>query len=233
MEALGINLGFFIAQLINFAIIFSLLGMIIWRPLVNTMEKRREEIEKGLEDARVAAEARRNAEVEADKIKADARAEAQKIIADARVRAEEGAKDVVNGANQDADRIRQEARERAEDERSQMLADMRGQVVSLAMAAANKLIGEGMDASRQQQMVNDFFSKAPEGVKGLGDHITVVSALPLTDSEIAQIKKATGASEVDNKVNPDILGGLILRSGDQVIDASARNRLGAMSTSLN
>ncbi len=233
MEALGINLGFLIAQIINFFIIFGLLGALLWRPIVNVLENRRETIEKGLEDARVAAEARKNAEAEAEKIKADARTEAQKLIADARTRADDVAKEVEAAANEEAENIRAEARERAEEERTQMLADMRGQVVSLAMAAANKLIGEGLDEKRQKDIVADFFSKAPEGVKGMGEHIVVISALPLTDAEMDRILDATGAKEIENRVNPDILGGLILRSGDQVIDASVRNRLGSLASSLN
>jgi F-type H+-transporting ATPase subunit b len=233
VEALGINLGFLIAQIINFFIIFGLLGALLWRPIVNVLENRRETIEKGLEDARVAAEARKNAEAEAEKIRADARTEAQKIISDARSRADDVAKEVEAAANAEAENIRAEARERAEDERAQMLADMRGQVVSLAMAAANKLIGEGMDEKRQKDIVADFFSKAPEGVKGMGNNIVVISALPLTDAELDRILEETGAENVENRVNPEILGGLILRSGDQVIDASVRNRLGALASTLN
>jgi len=67
MDALGINLGFFIAQLINFLIIFGLLAVFGWGPLGRFLDNRSEEIAKGIEDARVAAEARAKAEEEAQK----------------------------------------------------------------------------------------------------------------------------------------------------------------------
>lgn len=233
MEALGINLGFLIAQIINFLIIFSLLGMMLWKPLTNMLDKRRETIEKGLEDARVAAEARQNAEAEVEKIKTEARTEAQKIINEARSRADELAKEVAAKAEADATNIRAEARTKSQEERNQMLAEVRGQVVSLAIAAANKLIGESMNQDKQTQIVNDFFSKAPTAVKGLGDNIVVVSALPLTDAEKKSVLKETGANNADWQVDPAILGGLVIRSGDQVIDGSVRSSLGALSQRLN
>lgn len=233
MEAMGINGGFLIAQIINFGLIFALLGAMIWKPLINVLEERREKIAKGLEDARVAAEARENAEVESSKITAEARAEAQKILADARARAEEVGKDVQHQAEADAEAYRTDSRAKAEDERNAMLADMRGQVVSLAIAAANKLIGESMDEKKQTTLVNDFFANAPAGVKGLGNQVVVTSALPLTAAEQKKVLKETGADDAEWKVDPNILGGLVIRSGDKVVDGSVRSSLGSLSGRLN
>ncbi|PJF43984.1 MAG: ATP synthase F0 subunit B [Phototrophicales bacterium] len=225
MEALGINLGFLLFQVFNVAIIYVALRAGLWGKFVELLEKRRETIERGLEDARIASEARANAEAEAQGIINQARAEAQKIVAEARERAEEAVKEIQQEATREAEEIRAEARRQAESERDQLLADMRSQVVSLAIAAANRLIGESMDEKKQEAIVNDFFSAAPANVKNLGNEVEVISALPLTDKEIERIKKETGANTVTTRVDPNILGGLILRSGDKVVDGSVRTSL--------
>ena len=233
MEALGINLGFFIAQLINFLIVFGLLAVFGWGPLGRFLDNRSEEIAKGIEDARVAAEARAKAEEEAQKIIADANAEAQKIFSAARSEAEERAKPIIQAAEQDASQIRAEARTAADAERNAALSGVRGQVASLAIAAAHKLIGESVDKKKQQELVDNFFTTAAGDVSGLGDDLVVTSALPLTDAEKSKVEKSLGGSVSAWEVNPEILGGLVVRSGDKVVDGSVRSRLTGLSASLN
>jgi F0F1-type ATP synthase delta subunit len=49
---------------------------------------------------------------------------------------------------------------------------------------------------------------------------------------LAEVKKVTGASTIDNKVEPAILGGLILRAGDKVVDGSVRGDLSSLAGQL-
>jgi F0F1-type ATP synthase delta subunit len=55
----------------------------------------------------------------------------------------------------------------------------------------------------------------------------------LTDSEKESIKKALKIKTVEFKVNPAILGGVVVRVGDQVIDDSVASRMSALSDSLS
>jgi len=84
MEALGINFGLLIVQIIAFIIVFLTLNAWVYQPLLNMMETRKQKIAQGLEDARVAAEARANAEKEAAKVITEAQTEASKIAEDQR-----------------------------------------------------------------------------------------------------------------------------------------------------
>lgn len=233
MEKLGINLGFLIAQIINFLIVFGLMARFAWKPLMDFLDKRSESIAKGLEDAREAADARANAEADAKKILDKARADAQQVVAEARARAEESAKPLLVAAEKEAEKIRQDAQGRAEEERLAALKDVRGQVVALAIAAANKLIGESMDKKQQEKIVNEFFSTASVQIKGLSGDLVVTTALPLTDSEQSKLAKSLGGNITGWRVDPSILGGVVVRSGDKVIDGSVRASLGSLAGSLN
>ncbi len=225
LDALGINQGFLIAQLVNFGIIFILMTTLMWRPLVNMLDARSAKIQKGLEDAQAAANARLNAEAEAEKILQQARTEAQGVIEEARGRGEGVAKQIEAEARADAEKIREDARAAAVEERNAQLAGLRSQVASISLAVAQRLIGEALDEKRQQALINDFFAKVPADAKALKGDVVVVSAMPLSDAEQAKAKKEIGADNVTFEVDPSILGGLIVRSGDKVVDGSVRGGL--------
>jgi F-type H+-transporting ATPase subunit delta len=95
------------------------------------------------------------------------------------------------------------------------------------------LIGESLDQKRQTALISDFFTKVPAEAKKLGGDVEIVSAMPLSDDEQAKAKKEIGASNVTFTVDPDILGGLIVRSGDRVVDGSIRSSLNDLAGRLN
>ncbi len=233
LTPLGINAGFLIAQIVNFLIIFGLLTFALWRPLVNMLDARTAKIQKGLEDASVAANARRNAETEAEKIRADARAEIAKAIEEGRVRGEEVRKQIIAEGNAEVEKMRTEARVAAAAERDAQLAGLRGQIAAISMAATNKLIGETLDAKKSQALIDNFFATVPSGAAKLGGSVEVVSAMPLSDAEKSKVQKEVGADSVNFIVDPSILGGLIVRSGDRVVDGSVRSGLNELSSRLN
>ena len=233
MEGLGINLGYLLVQIIAFIVIYVLLTRFIYDPLLRTLKERRARIAKGVEDAAVAANARRNAEAEAERVVAAARTEVAQSIEEGRSRGEELAKQIEADARAEADRIRADARVAAAAERDQQLAALRGQVADISVAVARRLIGESLDKKRQTAIISDFFTKVPAEAKKLGGEVEVVSAMPLSADEQAQVKKEISASAVSFVVDPDILGGLIVRSGDRVVDGSIRSGLNELAGRLN
>ena len=245
MAALGINLGYFIFQVLNFTIVLVLLYAWAYKPIVNGLETRKRKIAQGIEDARIAAEARANAEKDARDIIAKAQAEANQKVREATERAEEAAKAVMAEADMSAAKARQDALEEAARERDRVLADVRGQVAALAMAATQRLIGEVLDEKRQHTLIDEFFSGVKSGrVVVLGDgnlsggSAEVTSALPLTQQEQEVVKRdilsKTGSqATVTFRVDPSILGGLIVRVGDKVLDGSVAGQLESLRQGLH
>jgi F-type H+-transporting ATPase subunit b len=69
-----------------------------------------------------------------------------------------------------------------------------------------------------------------------GESAEVTSALPLSKEEEETVKRdvlaKTGAQTVTFRVDPSILGGLVIRVGDKVLDNSVAGRLEGLQQSL-
>jgi F-type H+-transporting ATPase subunit b len=238
LDALGINLGFLVAFTINFLIVVVVLRKWVYIPILDALERRRVTIARGLEDARVASEARENAEKEAAKIISDAQAKGGQIVREANERAEAVAREVRAEAEEEAARERELAVAEVQQERERILSDLRGQVAALAMAVAQKLIGETLDEKRQHVLIDEFFSGVKAGevvvledaanLKGASADVT--SALPLNSEEKEIVRrdilsKIGDQATVTFRVDPAILGGLVVRVGDKVWDASVAGQM--------
>ncbi len=244
MEGLGINLGYLLVQVFNFLIIFVILAAWMYKPLLNMMQTRRETIARGLEDARIASEARENAEKEAEEILAKAQQDAGKIVREATERGEQVRVEIKEAAETEIVKLREDATVDAQQEKEKVLGDLRGQVAALSIAAAQKVIGESLDEKRQRALIDDFFSGIKtgkvvllEGKSITGTSAEVTSALPLTKKEQETVSKDVigklgESATISFRVDPDILGGLVIRIGDKILDGSVAGKLESLSRSL-
>lgn len=65
----------------------------------------------------------------------------------------------------------------------------------------------------------------------------VVSAVPLNDAQLAQIKSSLSTASAGNvvinaKVDPSLIGGLIVKFGSRMIDASIQTKLNSLKTAM-
>jgi F-type H+-transporting ATPase subunit b len=239
MEKLGINLGTFLFYILNFIAIMIVLTAWIYNPMVKALESRQNKIAQGLEDAQVAASSRSKAEEEARHLLNLAQQDASKKLREAAENAEQAAQEVRTTAEKEIAALRETARAEIQAERERALAAVRPQMAALAIAAAQKLIGEALDEKRQRALIDEFFSGVRSGKVVLleeggalpsGATAEVSSALPLTPAEQQAIRaevgrKAGAEVAVSFQVNPELLGGLKIRVGDRVIDGSVSGRM--------
>lgn len=245
MERLGISLGFLLFQIFNFTILCILLYAWAYKPILKMLDNRKQKIAQGLEDARVASEARANAEQEAAKILAEAQNKANQVMRDSTDRAEAAALEIRAAAEAEATKEREAALAEVQIERDRMLGDLRSQIAALAIAAAQKLVGESLDEKRQHTLIDEFFSgvkagkvQVLEGVSFSGASAEVTSALPLTSGEMDAVKqdilsKVGSQATVSFRVDPSILGGLVIRVGGKVLDASVAGQLESLRQSIS
>jgi F-type H+-transporting ATPase subunit b len=247
MEKLGINLGTFLFYLLNFTALMIVLGTWIYKPMVGMLESRQKKIAQGLDDAKVAAEAKAKAETEAQHVLSLAQQEASRKLREATDTAEQAAREVRTAADREIAALREAARAEIQAERDRILTDMRPKVAALAIAAAQKIIGDTLDEKRQHALVDEFFSGVRSGKvvlleesDGLGAAAAaeVVSALPLTEAEKISIrgeigKRAGSGVQVAFQVDPNLLGGVKIRIGDRVVDGTVAGQIGNLRKSMS
>jgi F-type H+-transporting ATPase subunit b len=240
---MGINSIFLVSQLINLGILVIVLVAFLWKPMMKQLDARREMLEKEKQDADALAAARANIEAERAGAFEKARGEADKIVAEAREQASALTEKAAREARQATDAALAEARQSAEEERNRTLGEMRGQIAALSIAAAQKVIGETLDEQRHRALVESFFSGVrdgrvevlPEEIEAEGP-VTVTSALPLTEKDESTIRQELtsrlGDVDLSFRVDPQILGGLVVRVGDRVMDGSVAAQLERLHQSL-
>ena len=162
MEALGINQGLLIAQIINFIIIMFVLSRFVFPPVARMLEQRRQRIQDSLAEAE---RVRKEAAAERSTFQAQLAEERRRIAADLSKQAEQGDKvrqEIIAAAEREKETILSTARREADGLREQAVADSRRQIVDLAILAAQRVVGGSMDEARQRQLVNDFLSRELE-----------------------------------------------------------------------
>jgi F-type H+-transporting ATPase subunit b len=153
----------FIVELVAFLIVVFVLGRYILPPISKIMDERQATIRQALADA---DEAKRRA--------ADAQEEYKRIVNEARTQA----RAVVEEANKMAELNRTERRQQAEAEYERIVAsagaeveaqtrraqeELRQQAADLAIAVAEKVLGEGIDRTAQAGFINRTIDQVTAG----------------------------------------------------------------------
>jgi len=150
------KLGF---QVINFLLLLYLLNRFLFKPVLARLDERSEKIAKGLEDAEVAARDRELARAEREAAVSEARKEAADMLARANKIADDTRKEILDQARSEAEKISTRAREEIIAEKDRAMAEIRGQVAELALAAAGKLVRRQMDDPTQRRLVEEFLAE--------------------------------------------------------------------------
>ena len=135
----------FLGQAFAFLIFAYLCMKYVWPPLLNAIEKRQKEISDGLTAAEKAKKSLELATEDATQTIKNARAEAQKIIEEANKTRSQIIDKASIEAQEERKRILDLAHSEIEAEMNKAREDLRSEVVSLAVAGAEKIINEKID----------------------------------------------------------------------------------------
>ncbi len=159
MESLGILGPNLLFQIVNFLIVLYVLNRFLYRPILRLLADRQERIRQGLDAAELA---RQEAEQERQRLLADLESErrqSQERLRAAVQESEIAARARLQEASAEAERMLAEASREAEALRQRALQGMRGDIADLALLAAAKVLGDGLDEAKQRALIDRFLEE--------------------------------------------------------------------------
>ena len=161
LGTLGINARDFIWHTINFLVLIGLLTYFLYRPITTMLAERSRRIEESLAAAERAQADVARADREREELLASTRREIGEMMAQAQSVADRIQADARVAAQQEAQRIVETARQEAEAERAQAMAELRREVANLAVLAAERIIKKDLDGQSHRQLVDEFLAEQP------------------------------------------------------------------------
>ncbi len=152
MGELGIDPFYLAFQIVNFLLLVFLLHRLLYRPVLNMLDQRKERIREGQEAAERAQAEAEQLRQEYERQLEESRAHARKIIDDATAAAERLHDESVANAQQEAQRILDRGHEELRAEVKHARRELRHEVASLSVAVAGKLIQESFDSEKDRQL---------------------------------------------------------------------------------
>jgi F-type H+-transporting ATPase subunit b len=162
LEALGINLGFLVSQIVNFTLLAVLLYVVAYKPILRMLDERSARIKKGLDDAELASKRAAEMEQEFERQMVEARREGQEIIAQATQMSEKARQDILDKAREESTAMIEKAKDEIVRERELAMAELREQIADLSLTISEKVIGQALDERAQRQLIADFLKQTEE-----------------------------------------------------------------------
>jgi F-type H+-transporting ATPase subunit b len=154
MGELGINLPSFIAQLVNFLILFLLLSVLAYKPILKMMDERTHRIKESLEQAEVMKAQAEKAQEEFKLQIAEASKQGQLVIERAAKTGDEIREKAKSEAQAEAEALLARAKADIRRERDEVIDELRKEFADLTILAAGKVIGKALDKTAHREMIN-------------------------------------------------------------------------------
>src|SRR2546429_464581 len=148
--ALTVDPYWILVSLVQFVILYLLLRRFLWGPVTKTLETRAAKIREGLELAEAAKRDREQLQQQIETLLAQARSEATALAERTPEAAGAGAAAIRTEARAESDRIREKGRVDAERLHDQALTQLRGELASMVVFAAGRLLGREISAEQHR-----------------------------------------------------------------------------------
>ncbi|MBI4779540.1 F0F1 ATP synthase subunit B [Candidatus Falkowbacteria bacterium] len=153
IETFHVDWRLFIAQVVNFAIVFSVLYWFAFKPLAKVMADRSDKIAKGLDDAKRVEEKLSETQAEFNKAMAEAKKQANAILEKAAADADARKQEMIKSAKEEIGQIINQEKQKMQTEKAATLKEIKKEVADLVILAVEKVLGEEMDEKKDREII--------------------------------------------------------------------------------
>jgi F-type H+-transporting ATPase subunit b len=157
-----LDTGVFWWTLVLFLLFFVILTKFGWKPLLQLMEERENDVRSSVEGAEKARNEAQALLVQHQELLREGARQREEIVKKALADAEALKADLSAKARAEADAQIQRAREQIEREKRLAIQELRGQVADLAIQAAGKIVESSLTPEAQKKLVNEFVEGLPK-----------------------------------------------------------------------
>ena len=154
-----INIGFVLATLINFGILYFVLKHFLFDKVKNIIEEREEYINEQIDEAEEATETARMMLIENERILSSAKKEGKKITASEKKKAEKIYEEIITEAREEANIIVERAKIEINREREKVEVSLKNEAIELAIDISKKVIEKNIDEEKNRELIKNFISE--------------------------------------------------------------------------
>lgn len=155
------SLDLFVKQTILFLLLIFLMVKFAWKPIMSALNEREEGIQGALDAAENAKKEMASLQADNEKLLKEARAEREAMLKEAREMKTKMIDDAKVEAKDAADKMVAQAQAAIEAERKSAIADLKGQVATLSVEIAEKVVkNELSDKEKQLGLVDKMLGQA-------------------------------------------------------------------------
>ena len=154
--------GLYIWTIVTFLVLVAALAKFAWRPLLEALERRQDQIRKSLDDAQKAKQELEKLNVESQRILATARTEAEQILSNTRSDANRFREELKQKAQVEAAGIVKNAEKQIALETARALQQIRTEAVDISVAIASKLLARNVSKEDNERLIEETFKQIEE-----------------------------------------------------------------------
>jgi len=159
MEGLGIDWKILVGQLFNFVILLFVLKRFAYKPFLSMMERRRKEIEDGVNKSKEAEQVMAKVKEEELLAREKSKSEAREMMKNTEAKAQEKTKELMLVAEKEREKILSEAKITGEKAVASQMDKKEIEMTETAITVASKFLGNKFDDISDRKLIEKLISE--------------------------------------------------------------------------